>query len=278
MSDGPSYNLRGKKVLVSGAGTGIGRGIAMEFARQGAIVALHYSHSSAGAEAAVKEISAGGGRARAFKADFTQLAAVQQLGREAVDFLGGIDVLVNNAGITMNKPFEQVTAEQYETLYAVNVRAPFFLTQGVVPRMIEQQSGAIINITSIHAFQGNPDHSVYAGTRGAIMAFNRELAIELAVKNIRVNAIAPGAIEVENYFVAEPGWDGKSFGKNIPIGFVGMPADIAAVACFLASDAARFIVGQTIIVDGGTTSWMPFADTFRQRGTAQFGKGYVPGL
>jgi len=125
MSDGPSYNLRGKKVLVSGAGTGIGRGIAMEFARQGAIVALHYSHSSAGAEAAVKEISAGGGRARAFKADFTQLAAVQQLGREAVDFLGGIDVLVNNAGITKDNLILRMDNEDFDVVMDTNLKSAF---------------------------------------------------------------------------------------------------------------------------------------------------------
>src|SRR5687767_11789751 len=121
--------MEGNRVLVTGAGTGIGRGVALEYAREGAAVALHYSHSSSGAESAVEEILKAGGKATAIKADFARVEPVQQLAREAVDFLGGLDVLVNNAGITMNMPFKQVTPEQFDRLYHVNVRAQFFLTQ-----------------------------------------------------------------------------------------------------------------------------------------------------
>lgn len=270
--------LKGRRVLVTGAGTGIGRGIALEFARQGAVVALHYSRSSAGAVTAVEEIRAAGGVAEVFGADFNDLSKIAELAALAATFLGGIDVLVNNAGITMNRPFEQVTSAQFDTLYAVNVRAPFFLTQAVVPAMRVAGAGAVINITSIHAFQGKQEHSVYAGTRGAIVAFNRQLAIELAPAGIRVNAIAPGSIEVENTYAAVPDYDPGEAGKGIPAGFVGQPIDIARVAAFLASDEARYIVGQTLIVDGGTTSWMPFGEGFRGPLSAKFGQGYVPGI
>ncbi len=270
--------LKGRRVLVTGAGTGIGREIALEFARQGASVALHYSHSSAGAVKAVEEIRSGGGRADAFAADFSDFDTIGDLAIRAAAFLGDIDVLINNAGITMNRPFEQVTPEQFDTLYAVNVRAPFFLTQAVAPAMRTAGAGAVINITSIHAFQGKQEHSVYAGTRGAIVSFNRQLAIELAPCGIRVNAIAPGSIEVENTYTAVPGYDPREAGKGIPSGFVGQPIDIARVAAFLASDDARYIVGQTLIVDGGTTSWMPFGEGFRGPLSAKFGQGYVPGL
>lgn len=271
--------LDGKRVLVTGAGTGIGREIALEFARQGAIVALHYSRSSAGAVKAVEEIRAGGGVAESIGADFNDFSKIGELAARAVGCLGGIDVLVNNAGITMNQPFEQVTAEQFDTLYNVNVRAPFFLTQAVVPAMrAAGAGGAVINITSIHAFQGKQEHSVYAGTRGAIVSFNRQLAIELAPNGIRVNAIAPGSIEVENTYTAVPGYDPREAGKGIPSGFVGRPIDIARVAAFLASNDARYIVGQTLIVDGGTTSWMPFGEGFKGPLSAKFGQGYVPGL
>nr|MBA2706549.1 SDR family oxidoreductase [Gemmatimonadaceae bacterium] len=136
----------------------------------------------------------------------------------------------------------------------------------------------VINLTSIHAFQGKQEHSVYAGTRGAIVAFNRQLAIELAASGIRVNAIAPGSVEVENYYTAIPGYDPHKAGRGIPAGFVGQPIDIARVAVFLASDDARYIVGQTLIVDGGTTSWMPFGEGFRGPLNAKFGQGYVPGV
>jgi NAD(P)-dependent dehydrogenase (short-subunit alcohol dehydrogenase family) len=269
--------MQGKRVLITGAGTGIGREVALEFAREGAAVALHYAHSADGAESAVAEIEGAGGQAAAFKADFTDVNAVTQLANQAVEFLGGLDVLINNAGITMNLPFEEVTPEQFDTLYNVNIRAQFFLTQATLSQLIESQ-GIVINLTSIHAFEAYPEHSVYAGTKGAIVAYTRELSIELAVKGVRVNAIAPGAVEVENHYKAVPDYDPKANGQMIPCGFEGVPLDIARVAVFLASDDARYIVGQTLIVDGGTTSWMPFNDDFRKRGDVRFGKGYVPGI
>jgi len=160
----------------------------------------------------------------------------------------------------------------------VNIRAMFFATQAVVPTMAAQGSGVVINTSSVHAFEGYQEHTVYAGTKGAINAFTRVLAIELAPKGIRVNAIAPGAVEVEAHHAIFPDYDAVAFGRMIPCGFVGQPADIAKVAVFLASDDARYIVGQTIVVDGGTTSWMPFSEGFRQPMGGQFGRDYVPGL
>jgi len=275
----PSKHILGKRVLVTGAGTGIGREIALEFCRQGADVVFHYSHSKAGAESAVEQaLELGAGKVTALAADFRDHQSTVGLARQAIEFLGGIDVLVNNAGITMNRPFEQVTLEQFETIYAVNIRAMFFLTQAVVPTMARQGGGAVINLTSVHALEALPEHTVYAGTKGAIVAFTRVLAIELAPRNIRVNAIAPGAVEVENHHVAIPDYDAEAFGKVIPAGFVGQPTDVAKVAVFLAGDDARYIVGQTLVVDGGTTSWMPFSDGFRQPSQGSFGKGYVPGI
>lgn len=274
-------NIEGKKVLVTGAGTGIGRGIAMGFAKAGAAVALHYSSSSKGADDAVAEILKNGGKAAAFKADFGKVEPIKEMAREAVAFLGGLDVVVNNAGITMNMPFEKVTTEQFDVLYNVNVRAPFFLAQAVLPEL-ENSRGVIINISSIHAYEGYVEHSVYAGTRGAIVSFTRQLAVELAPRGVRVAGIAPGAVPVENHFKAMPGVDPqqmiKDCGKCIPCGFAGTPEDIANVAMFLASDSGRYIVGQTLVVDGGTTSWMPFGEGFKRPMHASFGKGYVPGV
>lgn len=268
---------QGKRVLVTGSGTGIGRGIALAFAEAGATVALHYSHSSAGAEEAVRTIRQNGGEAAAFAADFADVEAIRSLADAARRFLGGLDVLVNNAGITLSRPFEQVTVQQFDLLYQVNVRAPFFLTQALLGEL-EKSQGSVVNITSIHAFEGFPEHSVYAGTRGAIVAFNRELAIELAPRGVRVNAIAPGSVEVENQRRVIPDFDPQAIGQGIPAGFIGQPRDIAGAVMFLASEQARYIVGQTLIVDGGTTAWMPFGDGFRQRLNFSFGKGYVPGI
>jgi glucose 1-dehydrogenase/3-oxoacyl-[acyl-carrier protein] reductase len=218
-----------------------------------------------------------GAKAAVFQADFSRVDEVRRLGAQALEFLGAVDVLVNNAGITMNRPFEQVEPEQFDLLYQVNVRAPFFLTQALLPALVEAR-GAVINLSSIHAYEGYPEHSVYAGTKGALVAYTRELAVELAPRGVRVNAIAPGSTAVENHFKIMPGLDLESGGRNIPCGFVGLPVDIARVAVFLASDDARYIVGQTLVVDGGTTSWMPFSDAFRQPMGVQFGRGYVPGL
>jgi len=171
--------------------------------------------------------------------------------------------------------------EQFDQLYHVNVRAPFFLTQALLPEL-EQSRGVVINISSIHAYEGYVEHSVYAGTRGAIVSFTRQLAIELAPRGVRVNAIAPGAVPVANHFKSTPDVDVeeaiRETGKSIPVGFAGRPDDIANVALFLASEAARYIVAQTLIVDGGTTSWMPFGEQFKQPMTTQFGQGYVPGI
>ena len=270
--------MDGKRALVTGSGTGIGREIALEFARQGADVALHYSRSEAGASSAVEEIQRDGGKARAFKADFQDVQQVKALAGEAIEFLGGLDVLVNNAGVTVNLPFEKVTAEQFDALYQVNVRAQFFLTQAALPAMLGSTGAAIVNLTSIHALEGYTEHTLYAGTKGAIVSYTRALAIELAPRGIRVNAIAPGAVPVESHYRIFPAADVEAFGEGIPIGYAGRPVDIAKVAVFLASEDARYIVGQTLVVDGGTTSWMPFGDAFRRPMSAQFGKGYVPGL
>ena len=269
--------MMGKRVLVTGSGTGIGRGIALEFAREGATVALHYSHSEQGAISAVTEIQQSGGKAAAFRADFTRLEETEQLARKSVEFLDGLDVLVNNAGITMNRPFEKVKPEQFDTLYQVNIRSPFFLTQTVLPALIES-SGAVVNISSIHAFAGYPGHSVYAGTKGAIVAYTRDLAIELALKDVRVNAVAPGAIAVKSHYALDPDYDPEANGELIPCGFEGKPLDIARAVIFLASEDARYIIGQTLVIDGGTTSWMPFSDAFRNRSATPSGRGYVPGI
>ena len=269
--------IKGKKVLVTGSGTGLGREIALEFARQGADVVLHYAHSEAGAQSALQEIRESGGKATAIKADLSDVKEAVRLAREAMEFLQGIDVLVNNAGITMTTEFEKVTPEQYDTLYNVNVRSPFFILQTVLPAMMENGGGVVINLSSVHGFRAYKGHSVYAGTKGAIIAYTRQLAVELAPKGIRINAIAPGAVPVENHFKAAGTEDFSDAGKSIPCGFVGKPIDIANAAIFLASDESRYIVGQTIIIDGGTTSWMSFSDGFNDMGL-KLGKGYVNGL
>lgn len=274
--------MNGKRVLVTGAGTGIGREIALEFARQGADVAVHYSHNSSGAKTAVEEIRRLGRRAEAFKADFNEVSQVQELGRQSVKFLGGVDCLVNNAGITFNKSFFEVTQAQFDTVYNVNIRAQFFLTQAVAEDMLKHGGGAICNITSIHGVSGAPEHSVYAGTKGAIIAYTRSLAVELAHKGIRLNAIAPGWVTVENYYKNIPGFNdadaAKTAFQKVPLARSGTKLEIAKLAVFLCSENSAYIVGQTIIADGGTTALMSLMSDFRAPSTATFGKGYIAGV
>ena len=274
--------LAGRRALVTGSGTGIGREIALEFARQGADVALHYAHSGAGADSAAAAIQAMGRRAAVFEADFDDVDQVVELARQAVGFLGGVDCLVNNAGITFNRPFFEVRREQFDRLYHVNIRAQFFLTQEVGKQMLAQGGGSVCNITSVHGVQGAPEHSVYAGTKGAIIAYTRALAVELAYQGIRVNAIAPGWVTVENYYKAIPGFDEEeareSASRTVPVARPGTPQDIAKLAAFLCSDDAEFIVGQTLVADGGTTSLMSLFANFREPSGNRFGKGYVPGI
>ncbi len=274
--------LSGKRAIVTGSGTGIGREIALEFAREGADVVLHYAHSEGGSRSAVEEIRAMGRRADAFKADFDSIDDVVSLADRAVEFLGGIDCLVNNAGITFNKPFLKVTREQFDTMFHVNIRAQFFLTQRAVEDMLRHGGGAVCNLTSIHGVQGAPEHSVYAGTKGAIIAYTRSLAVELAHKGVRVNAIAPGWVTVENYWNVLPGFNEadarKDASRAVPVARYGLPLDIAKLAVFLCSEDAGYVVGQTIIADGGTTSLMSLISDFRNESAARFGKGYLPGV
>ena len=274
--------LAGKRALVTGSGTGIGREVALEFARQGADVVLHYSHSSAGAKSAAEEIRAMGRRAEAFQADFDSAEEAAGLGDRAIDFLGGVNCLVNNAGITFARPFLDVSQEQFDRLFHVNIRAQFFLTQRIVEHMLDADGGVICNISSIHGMAGAPDYTLYSVTKGAIIAYTRALAVEFAHKGIRINAIAPGWVTVENYAKAVPDYDPeeeqRAAEQLIPVGRPGDPIDIANLAAFLCSDAAGFIVGQTIVADGGSTALLSLDTDSWAQTTARWGIGYVPGV
>lgn len=271
--------MQNKRVIVTGAGTGIGREIALEFAREGADVAFHYGRSADGAKSAVEEAHGLGVKAEAFQADFNKIEDVTRLGEQAIEFLGGVDVLVNNAGISFNKMFHDVTREQFDKMYNVNIRAQFFLTQLVTKNMIANGGGAVCNISSLHGLQGAPEHSLYAGTKGAIIAYTRALSVELAWQGVRVNAIAPGWVTVENYYDAIPGFNeedaAKAAKEKLPLGRAGRPLDIAKLAVFLCSDDAEFIIGQTIVADGGTNALMSLLSEFRTPSGNTFGAKYL---
>lgn len=273
--------LHGKKALVTGSDTGIGLEIGREFARQGADVVFHYVGDASSATAAAEEACTQGRKSTAYRADFNSLDEAVSLATRAMEFLGTVNCLVNNAGVTFNRPFLQVTPGQFEAMFHINFRAQYFITQKIVEVLLERgESGVVCNVSSIHALQGVPEHSLYAATKGAILSYTRALAVELAHRGIRVNSIAPGWVTVEGYFQSIPGFTEEmakdATFQSIPAARGGTPADIAKLAAFLCSDDAGYIVGQTMVADGGTTALMSLVSDFRKKSTHRFGVGYLP--
>jgi len=259
--------LHGKLALVTGSGTGLGREIALEFGRQGADVVLHYARSAKGAQSAVSEIQALGRRATAFQADLGDVEACLDLVDRAVDFLGGIDVLMNNAGISETIDYLDVTPEFFDRLYHVNMRGQFFCAQRAIKHMLDRgQRGVVINMTSSHAQGSLSGFSVYAGTKGAIWSWTQQIAVELAPLGIRVNGICPGWIEVESHHREVPHFDPVAIGKLIPYQRIGQPIDIAKACVYLASEDSDYMTGHVMVVDGGVMARMALPEHGKEEG------------
>ena len=251
--------LDGRRALVTGAGVGIGRAIAVRLADRGASVALHYHGHAADAEATVAAISAGGGTAVGLAADLTNLEAAAVLVADATGALGGLDILVNNAGRTDARPFDSVDPEAFEALVRLNLGSAYFAVAAARRALAASGHGVVVNMTSVLAAQGATDHVLYAATKGALVAMTRSLAMELAPDGIRVLAVGPGLVEVPRYF-EDPTYSTQRADRAVPIGRVGRPEDVAALVAFLASDAASWMTGTSIWIDGGTTAQLDLGE------------------
>ncbi|WP_433938027.1 SDR family oxidoreductase [Paenibacillus lautus] len=241
--------LSGKVAIVTGATRGIGREIAERLAENGAKVVVNYASSPAKAEEVVGRIKQGGGEARAIQANISQVAEIERLFRETIEAYGGIDILVNNAGIMTTKPIAAITEEDFDQHFAINVKGTYFAIQQAFHHM--NSGGRIINFSTSVAGQMFPTYSVYAGTKGAVEQFTRQLAKEFGPKGITINAVAPGPINTELFTVGKSEEQIAGIVSMNSFGRLGEPDDIAGVVLFLASEESKWITGQTLRVNGG---------------------------
>lgn len=245
-----SQPLAGKIALVTGGSRGIGAGIALGLAEAGARVVINYVSQPAKARALVLEIEQRGGEADACGGDVSDPQQIQGLVAFVAGRFGGVDILVNNAGIHQHLPVERLSVTEWQRLMAVNLQAPFMLSQRVLPYMRQMTWGRIINITSIDAFAGTRVEAHYGASKAGVVGFTKALALETASQGITVNAIAPGSIDTDMLAV-DTEERRAALIADIPVGRLGAPADIAHAVVFLASPQASFITGQVLHVNGG---------------------------
>ena len=245
-----SGKLGGKVALITGGDSGIGRAVAVHFAREGADVAVVYLDEDEDAEKTKRLIEKEGRRALLIAGDVGEKAFCQSAVEKTVSELGRLDVLVNNAAIqVMQKDVRGISEEQLERTFRTNIFAHFFLTQAALDHL--EEGSAIINTCSVVAFQGNPTLLDYSSTKGAIVAFTRSLATNLAEEGIRVNSVAPGPIWTPLIPASFPADKVAEFGQDTPLGRAGQPAEVAPAYVFLASQDGAYVTGQTIHVNGG---------------------------
>jgi 3-oxoacyl-[acyl-carrier protein] reductase len=244
--------LTGRTAIVTGAGAGIGRGIAIVFARFGARVAILERDPATGAHTA-DEIARAGGEALALATDVRDPDAVEQAVGAVAERFGGVDVLVNNAGGTFAASFLESAPKGWDALVRANLMSVLHCTHAVARRMTAQgRGGSVVNIVSIEAMRAAPGYAPYAAAKAGVVSFTQTMALELAAHRIRVNAIAPDICMTEGIRAIVPEADRARFAWTVPLGRAGEPEDIAGAAVFLASELGRYVTGVTLHVDGGT--------------------------
>ena len=242
--------LEGKTAIITGATRGIGKGIAQVFAAQGANVAFTYSSSIAAAEALEGELNEQGIKAKGYQSNAADFGQAQELVKQVLQDFDGIDVLVNNAGITKDNLLMRMNEEDFDKVIEVNLKSVFNMTKAVQRTLLKQRKGSIINMSSVVGVRGNAGQANYAASKAGMIGFSKSMALELGSRNIRTNVIAPGFIETEMTAKLDEATV-ESWRSTIPLKRGGSPDDIANACVFLASDLSTYITGQVLNVDGG---------------------------
>jgi len=242
-----------KVAIVTGADSGIGRGIAIQFAKEGATVVVNYAHAKDKAEEVRQIIEQNKGQALVIQADVSQYQQAMGLIQQTVEHFNRLDIMVNNAGMEIHSAFVDVTEEQFDRVLGVDLKGPFFCAQAAAREMIKRKTpGRIINISSVHQDLAMPQNAPYCCAKGGVRMLMRTIAVELAPYNITVNNIAPGAIHtpIDADVEANPE-KMKALLNEIPLHRMGQPEEVGKLALYLASDAAAYVTGSTYVIDGG---------------------------
>ena len=257
MNDKPgaeAYSIAGKVALITGGNRNIGRAIATRFARSGAVCAIFYRDDAKEAESVCAEIAAGGGRAGSYKVNLADVDAVRRAVREVEQNLGSVDILVNNAAIRPHSGIAEITVEEWDLVLATNLRAPFFLSQAVLPGMIRKRWGRIINIGGLDAYWGKTRRAHNVSAKLGLVGLTRALASEVSLFGVTVNAVIPGSIDTHRYrpqwYPERDKWDKERL-ERLPMGRHGLSEEVANACLFLASDMASFSTGQELFITGG---------------------------
>jgi len=242
--------LDGQVALVTGGGRGIGRATVLALAKEGAAVVVNYSRSREEAEAVAAQIVTAGGKAAAIQADVSDADQVERLIEETLARFGRLDTLVNDAGITRDNLLLRMGEADWDAVLDVNLKGTFLCTKAAVRRMLRQKSGRIINVTSVVGISGQAGQANYAASKAGIIGFTKSVAREVASRGILVNAVAPGYIATQ-MTDALPAEHRETLLRQVPLGRIGQPEDVAGVILFLCSPQASYVTGQVLVVDGG---------------------------